>query len=665
MISTDGDAFFATLAREGTFSEIHPAVAAFLKDYLEHEKVVDFDGRSVINTHFPPYPSVAFDRFCERLSNPDAAKKHRLYSVTIAITNRCPFRCWHCYNAGRSQADTPLDALARLAEDLGRLGAVVVTLTGGEPTLRADLPEIVSLFDERFCVTLGTTGHGLTPALAANLADRGLFAVGISLDATEAAEHDRLRGKEGAFESALLGLRTAGEAGLYPYAVSVGRREFIQRERLLEFLSFAASKGAREVHLLEPFATGRLEGRTDVLLTPTERESLVNMQKEVCKRNDLPILSSFAYLESAATFGCGAGTSHLYVDGSGEVYPCQQVPTSFGNLSRDSFPTILDRMGEHFTRPRADCIAHRFACKEPTTDPAQSAETCASCLREDDPSPRYHEVLLAAHETVDDADVRRAYAEVGEVYDDFWVVEAGRPVEILVDQIEWDGVRRIFEAGCGTGFGTELLLSRMEPGADLLAVDLTKEMLAGAERRVQERARFRVGDALALLAKESDLDLVFTSWVLGYIPLAPFFETAARSLRSGGRLAFVVHVQDSPREAVEIFNELVAEDPSALLKRVWFDFPRNLGHAEAELRKAGFRLEWSRSGSAAFRYRAAEEVLEHLLKSGAGTTFYNALDPAKRDRLETGFVRALKMRHPGADSLEVVHDYIACVATAL
>ena len=95
-----GDEFFEEIASRPPLTKLHPRVASFLKTYLAGEKVIPFGGLRVINTQFPPYPSRAFENLLDRFLGDDAG---RLYSVTLAVTNRCRFRCWHCYNAGRSQ----------------------------------------------------------------------------------------------------------------------------------------------------------------------------------------------------------------------------------------------------------------------------------------------------------------------------------------------------------------------------------------------------------------------------------------------------------------------------------------------------------------------------------------------------------------------------------
>lgn len=548
-----GDEFFTEISKRPPFTKLHPRVGAFLKDYLAKEKVIPFGDRFVVNTNFPPYPSAAFDNLAEQFGQLGNAATRRLYSVTLAVTNRCPFNCWHCYNAGRSQADIPLAVLKNLAGELQGLGAVMVTLTGGEPLLRDDLADIARAFDPHSCLVLGTTGEGLTTERARRLRESGFFAVGISLDSDLEAEHDRLRGRPGAFQTALKGLQVARKNGLYPYVVSVATREFLQRDRFLPFLKFAASAGALEVHLLEPSATGKLAGQTDVLLTAAERKQLFAYQSEVAQNDDLPILSAFSYLESPEAFGCGAGLTHLYIDGSGEVCPCNLVPSSFGNLTQQSLHEILDRMGRRFCRPRTGCVGRLLVKHFPGIGlpacPEKSETICERHLPRAHALPAFFRIRDEVKgEEVGAPELRAAYNRVHGDYDEFWLVAAAKPVDDLVRKMTWHGGETVFEAGCGTGYATAQLAPR---SARVVAVDLSEAMLAEARARIHAQGignvRFVAGDALAALATEGQFDRIFSSWVLGHIPLAAFFQAASQALVKGGQLAFIVHRENSPR----------------------------------------------------------------------------------------------------------------------
>jgi len=662
----DGLELFETLAHEPSFGSIPPRMGAFLRDYLAGEKPTQFNGRVFINTHLPPYPSRAFDRMLSHFAGGENGGS-RLFSVTLAVTNRCPMNCWHCYNAGREETDVPLEVLRRVARELQDLGTAVVTLTGGEPLIRDDLEEIADAFDERTSLVLGTTGLGLTAGRADALARAGIAAVGVSLDSADRAEHDRLRGMPGAFDAALAALETAGDAGLYPYVVSVATREFLEAERFHAFMRFVRESGAREVHLLEPVATGRLAGRSDITLTGAERRTLTAYQREYASRHDMPAVSSLVHIESGEVFGCGAGLTHLYIDGAGNVCPCNLVPLSFGNITDEPLAAVLDRMGRHFGKPRTACtgrVLSRFVGDGPLPlSPGESARLCDAHLPENHPLPRFFELRETCGEGVGAAQLREAYDRVHGSYDEFWLTEAAAPVDALLEALDLCGDEKIFEAGCGTGYATAAAAGNLADG-HVTAVDISEGMLAEARRRCRAfgNITFHAGDALELLEEAGPFDVVMTTWVLGYISLSPFFKAAARALGPGGRLAFVVHRDGSPREPLEIFSSLVAEDPGMLTRAVDFDFPRDAAHVGTLLDAAGFEVESLAEGAITFRYRTGREVLEHLLKSGAGTAFYDAVAPEKRPALECRFVERLGSGAAERDDCPVTHEYICCIA---
>jgi MoaA/NifB/PqqE/SkfB family radical SAM enzyme/SAM-dependent methyltransferase len=665
--SMRGDDFFLKMATRPPLTKLHPQVADFLKTYLQGEKAIPFGKHWVINTQFPPWPGRAFDNLVDHFLRDEG---RRLYSVTLAVTNRCPFNCWHCYNAGRSPEDIPLAALKQLAARIQDLGAVIVTLTGGEPLLRKDLAEICRGFDDRSCITVGTTGWQLTKKRARELRDSGVFAVGISLDSADRNEHNGMRGRKDAFDIALKGLETAREAGLYPYVVSVGTRDFLERERFMDFMHFVKEAGALEVHLLEACATGRLAGRKDVALTNAGRQLILDYQMEIARCDDLPVLSTFTYLEGKDAFGCGAGLTHIYIDGSGELCPCNLVPLSFGNITREPLEGILERMGRHFARPRPACVGRTLtphAGNGPFPVPPDVSERiCRDHLPQNHTLPRFFRIRKGSLETAGREELAEAYDRVHRSYDDAWVTVAGKAVRDLVGRLGLKGSERVFEAGCGSGYGTALLAERLRNGGSVTAADISAGMLGQARKRIAAlglaSVDFILQDAVEALSRTEAIDLVFTTWVLGYIELAPFFKAASHALKPGGRLALVVHRENSPRREFEIFSELVAREPLVLTKRVAFDFPRDGAHLREEMEQAGLEVIDGWEGSAVFLYRSAREVLDHLLESGAGTVFYDAIDAKARDRLTGEFLSILGRRNGRRKTFEVKHDFLACIA---
>jgi len=192
-------------------------------------------------------------------------------NVVWELTLACNLRCGHCGSrAGEARADelTTEEAL-RVAGELAALGAELVTLSGGEPTLRPDWDLIASALVERGVrVNLVTNGWTRTEADATALARRvraaGLSNVGVSLDGPEAI-HDRVRGK-GTFRRSRATLQRLVAEG-----VSVGVLTTIQRlnlNHLEETRAAAAEAGASMWRLQLGKPMGSLADRPDWTLAP-------------------------------------------------------------------------------------------------------------------------------------------------------------------------------------------------------------------------------------------------------------------------------------------------------------------------------------------------------------------------------------------------------------
>ena len=385
-------------SRRGT--ALHPELREFLTDHLGSYPAVRFGGQWVFNSLLPPYPSRAFDAFIETL-DPATAGHRRLCSVSLAVTNRCKFACWDCYNAGRSQEDVPLAILGDLCGKLQDLGAVLVAVTGGEPLLRDDLEEICTAFDDRSSLVVNTTGLGLSAQRARGLKESGVFAVSISLESDLEDEHDRLHGRCGAFEIATRAIKIAREAGLYPYVLTTARRELIRPERFMSLLAVAGRSGAMELRFVEPIPVGRLAGERRATISGHDRRQILQYHQDLAGREDLPTFSASSIHATAKGFGCQAGRGHVYIDGSGEVCPCNFVPLSFGNIQDKPLEAILDRMGRQFPEARTSCagrfLAYHLSAEGLPTPPDVSEALCAH-LANSHKLPRISRLIRKARE---------------------------------------------------------------------------------------------------------------------------------------------------------------------------------------------------------------------------------------------------------------------------
>ena len=351
----------------------------------QHEKLSLHDGKFVISSDLPSFPSGAFDRLIDALHSTREQEVIPIYA-TFSITNKCMYNCWHCYiNSLKEEDMSPEDAV-KILYQLQELGTSIIAFTGGEPLLRKDICEIISKIDvDKSSVVLFTTGYGLTKEKAENLKQAGLFGVIIGLEHTNKKMEDKLRNYDGSYERALEGIKNAKTSGLYVSISTVATKERITTGEIWDFIKFAGKQGADEVLILEPIPVGKIIDEDKVILTNKEKKQLVDIQKKVNRKKRNIRVLSYPYRESKQLLGCCGGYQYIHVSASGNICPCSFTPLSFGNVKNEELSVIWKRMNTVFNTPRADCFMiknHKYISKhldDGFITPEKSVQVCNSC----------------------------------------------------------------------------------------------------------------------------------------------------------------------------------------------------------------------------------------------------------------------------------------------
>lgn len=292
--------------------------------------------------------------------------------ISWNLTRRCNLACGHCYlDAVQREHDggeeLTLAEIARVIDEIGVLapGAMLV-LTGGEPLLRRDLDDIVEHASGKGLMpVIGTNGLLLRDARAARLRSRGAAGVGVSLDSIEPAFHDRLRGRKGAWDGALAGMRAARAAGLGVLMQATLFEE--NRDQLAGFADLATEVGAMALSCFFLVCTGRGVTQTD-LSSAAYEQSLRDILALQAARPNLAIRARCApyarrllglhagegtgaggYAEWSSA--CLAGRSYLRIGPRGEVTPCPYIPSASGSLRSQPLREIWEH-GADFVRLR-------------------------------------------------------------------------------------------------------------------------------------------------------------------------------------------------------------------------------------------------------------------------------------------------------------------------
>ena len=379
----------ALLRKDKRYSAINLLKAVWFAS--REDKAVRHDGQWIVSSFLPPMPSRAADQVMQavpetptRFEAMMTGRRLAPISMYVAITDRCPYRCEHCSATGREPVgdrdSNEMKALLRAIQDMG---TAIIGLTGGEPLLRNDLCDLIAAMDDRSVSFLFTSGYGLTQERARALKRAGLFAAGISLDGDEASEMDARRGHVGAFEQATQAVRFCREAGLYTLTQTVAGRETLASGKLEKIVRLSGKLGAHEVRVLETMPSGRLTKiHPSLILTAQERKALKQFHATMNRRKDVPKVAVFAHTEDAQRYGCGAGSQHSYIDGAGNLYPCDFVPLAFGNIRDRPIAELWRAMHEQIGPPRQTCMLmelyakHCFASADSFPLPPEQAETC-------------------------------------------------------------------------------------------------------------------------------------------------------------------------------------------------------------------------------------------------------------------------------------------------
>lgn len=283
----------------------------------------------------------------------------RLHSLIFEVTPRCNHACRHCYNFWQTpgvstpNGETGTDqTLALLTKALDETCCEHVTLTGGEPLLRRDLPEIVDLLRQRgVLTTVISNGRLLTEPAVADLLDRGVGLFELPLLSRRRETHDHLSGAPGAFDAVLSAMANIRYLGGQFVAVFVATQ--LNLPDLYGVIKLAFAFGARGLMLNRFNPGGRGQANLDELLpTPAQMRDALAVADAAVAEFGLSISCSIPIQPclvdtrafSHLNFGyCAAGADRAYytLDPVGNLRPCNHTPTVLGNLFDEPFADLM------------------------------------------------------------------------------------------------------------------------------------------------------------------------------------------------------------------------------------------------------------------------------------------------------------------------------------
>ena len=356
-------------------SGFYSRVIRFWIEFLR--KSLNVERTKVTKLLADPYAQRAVLNIVRSFSFFGIRKPLSLYAPFLVVwdfTHKCNLSCKHCYSDSGTSSEKELDTKEAIdiVDQLADHGVTALAFSGGEPLMRQDFFEVAHYAADRgLYVSIATNGTMLTRENVRKLKRARVNYVEISIDGATAKTHDTFRGTPGAFEKAIVGLRTCVEEGLCACIATTATKNNIKE--IPQILDLAETIGAERFTYFNFIPTGRGKEHCEQDLTPEEREKLMfllldRMSKDFkvtilttapqlaraalqCQTGRNEVAMSMAHMQTVkvsrkavplADFigGCGAGRLYCSLSPQGDVHPCVFLPLNVGNLKTEKFRNI-------------------------------------------------------------------------------------------------------------------------------------------------------------------------------------------------------------------------------------------------------------------------------------------------------------------------------------
>ncbi len=279
------------------------------------------------------------------------------------VTYRCNFRCKFCHYWCEPLGALPepsVDQYELGARRLASFGSLFVSLAGGEPFLRDDLPDLVAAVARYHFPFVTTNGWFVTADNAAAMMRAGLWGASVSIDYADPARHDARRGSPGAWRQAWRAVDMLAAARVHRFQ-RVNVMAVLMDDNLDHIeplIQMAAARGA--YFMVQCYGFRKTNSRRYQSATANGPVSprLLELRKRYPNFLSNPYyLSRFDDFLAGGVPGCRAGRAFFNIDSIGDIAICvENMAHPVANLYRDHFRVIHDRLEAAARRNRCtDC----------------------------------------------------------------------------------------------------------------------------------------------------------------------------------------------------------------------------------------------------------------------------------------------------------------------
>ncbi|MBI4300596.1 MAG: TIGR04053 family radical SAM/SPASM domain-containing protein [Chloroflexi bacterium] len=248
------------------------------------------------------------------------------FTVVWEITRACALACLHCRAEAQPKRD-PRELTTeegfRLIDEIKEFGSPIFVLTGGDPMMRRDLPDLIRYSKEKgLRVALAPSATALVTRKSMEMVkEAGIQRVSMSLDGHNAEVHDAFRQTPGSFKRTIGCLNAISEAGLSVQVNSTVSRYNVNY--LNELADIVARHGAVQWSVFFLVPAGR--GKAEDMISAEQMEEVFNWLYDLSKRSPFDVKSTAAQhyrrvviqRERAAAEARGEANPQLALAGAG------------------------------------------------------------------------------------------------------------------------------------------------------------------------------------------------------------------------------------------------------------------------------------------------------------------------------------------------------------
>jgi radical SAM protein with 4Fe4S-binding SPASM domain len=342
-------AFMAWLILEGKTKE--ERMSALISRYSVSKKQAEADLSSFLfqlEELIRPEGSCPIHELDLESIMPFSARPSAPYRMDLALTYRCNNDCAHCYNAReRNFPELTTEQWKLILDQLWSLGVPHIVFTGGEATLRKDLPELIAHAESNGQITgLNTNARRLIDEkYLQKLVDSGLDHVQVTVESCDEQIHDEMMRAKGAFKQTIQGLKNILATRLYVMTNTTMLHTNVYK--IPDTLDFLAELGVPTIGLNALIYSGN--GLTvGTGLHERELQPILDMAVKKTSEHGQRLIwytpTQYCNFDptqaNLGVKGCTASLYSMCIESNGNVLPCQSYYYSLGNMLTSSWDSI-------------------------------------------------------------------------------------------------------------------------------------------------------------------------------------------------------------------------------------------------------------------------------------------------------------------------------------